>query len=213
MAYTPINWQTGDTITAQKLNRCDNGWGVGGGSRTLILEETVTTEGGGPAFAALAYSTEFTFPAIVVTLNGTEYECAYDAELFGYGDIDFQAYPFVIDSYNGWNELVTAEEGTYSLKVETAAAQTIEVSQGFVNAVAFHATVGTTTFQEIDDALAAGRLVVISDSGSFGSACQLVCSADKTAVPLSVYAVNVTSNGVSANTYFAASASSPITAS
>ena len=212
MAYTPINWATGDTITADKLNRCDNGWGVGGGSRTLILEETVTTEGAGPALAALAYSSEITVPAIVVTLNGTEYECAYDAEIFGYGDRYFQTYPFVIDQYNGYPELATPEAGTYSLKVETAAAQTIEVSQGFVNAVAFHATVGTTTFQEIDDALAAGRLVVVSDSGSFGSACQLVCSADKTSVPLHVNAVNVTSNGVSANSYLAASASSPIMA-
>lgn len=26
MSYTPINWQTGDTITAEKLNKMDNGW-------------------------------------------------------------------------------------------------------------------------------------------------------------------------------------------
>ena len=31
MAYTPTNWQTGDTITAEKLNKLENGVASGGG--------------------------------------------------------------------------------------------------------------------------------------------------------------------------------------
>ena len=75
MAYTPINWQTGDTITAAKLNRCDNGWGY---ESTEILSETVTTAdtySGGYGVGELAYSQFINSPTIVVTFDGTDYTC------------------------------------------------------------------------------------------------------------------------------------------
>ena len=212
MAYTPINWQTGDTITAEKLNKMDNGWSATSGSSSVLLNETVTTEGSGPAFGTLTYSSQINAPSIVVTLNGVEYTCQYDADINGYGDMSFSDFPFVIDYYDGSNELVTPSAGTYTLQIETAAVATIEVSQGFVSAVALHAVIGTTTFQEVDDALAAGRLVVISESTSGGSLCQVVCATDKTVDPLEVYALSVTYSGASTATYLASSASSPIEA-
>ena len=43
MSYTPINWQTGDIITAEKMNKMDNGWSVESSSQQLF-SETVTTE-------------------------------------------------------------------------------------------------------------------------------------------------------------------------
>lgn len=39
MIYTPINWQNGDTITAEKMNKMDNGWGIG---EVELFSETVT---------------------------------------------------------------------------------------------------------------------------------------------------------------------------
>lgn len=204
MAYTPINWQTGDTITADKLNRCDNGWGVSAGETTVLFSGTVTTEGNGPAFCSLGI--ELTAQTILVTLDGVEYECQLTDGL--YGDMNFTDPPFAIDQYEG--NFVTATASTHTIKIETLGAASIEVSQDFVSAVAFHATVGTTTFQEIDDALAAGRLVAIFSSS--GSVCELVGSTDKTEAPFKVNAVNVTSDGVSVSTYTATTASSPIEA-
>lgn len=218
MAYTPINWQTGDTITADKLNRCDNGWGY---ENTLLFSETVTTVAGQYGNEAqLAYSQIISDDEIVVTFDGTDYVCQNretstpNSNFFGgidsSGNYDFSTYPFAIVSVLGPGNIVATETaGTHAIAAGT---QSFDVSNSFVNAVAFHAIVGTTTFQEIDDALAAGRLVVVSVSGSFGSGCLLVCSTDKTGVPLEVNAVNATSEGVSAITYLASSASSPIVA-
>lgn len=206
MAYTPINWQDGETITAEKLNKMDPGWDIAGSTRTLLFQETVTTVGEGPAFAALAYSGTLDAPFIVVTLNGTEYECQYDSDIPGYGDIEYTTYPFVLDQYEGENELCTPVAGTFTVKVETLSQAAVEVSQDFTNAIALHATLGATTFQEVSDALAAGRFVVVFDGGSMN----LVCAIDGTTSPREVYAVSVNSSGPINATYYAASDSAPI---
>lgn len=48
MSYTPTNWQKGDAITAEKLNKLENGVASGGskGASILIAEETKTSDGG-----------------------------------------------------------------------------------------------------------------------------------------------------------------------
>lgn len=38
MAYTPTNWTTGDTITAAKLNKIEQGIADGGGGGALVIE-------------------------------------------------------------------------------------------------------------------------------------------------------------------------------
>ena len=43
MAYTPTNWQTGDTITAQKLNKLENGVASGGDNFLVTLTPTGET--------------------------------------------------------------------------------------------------------------------------------------------------------------------------
>ena len=133
MAYTPINWQTGQTITAEKLNKMDNGWGV---ESSQILSETVTTTASpfGNARGAFAYSEPITAATIIVTFNGTEYTCQvhYNDGTYTYGDNTFTTVPFVINSAEGdGNYLVTPEAGTYTVAIS---AETVEVSADFEKA-------------------------------------------------------------------------------
>ena len=43
MSYTPTEWKTGDIVTAEKLNKMEDGIENAGG--TLIIEPTITREG------------------------------------------------------------------------------------------------------------------------------------------------------------------------
>lgn len=172
MAYTPINWQTGDTITAAKLNRCDNGWSVESSSTTYIDNESVTTNdtGEGAALGLVPYAGAITAPVITVTFDGTPYTCAKGE--FGYGAVasgpmaDFTTYPFGLAA-DGPVLLLTATAGTYTLTVESSVS-TIEVSEDFgkaANACVDTSTMpllcvsGTTTFAEMSAASASGRLL------------------------------------------------------
>lgn len=166
MAYTPINWQTGDTITADKLNRCDNGWSV---ESTQLFSETVTTTDTGQGFAMgqVQYVFESTRPPeVTVTFNGTDYICAINAQN-GYGELgasgpDFTNYPFYIaPSYNGTN-IVTSTAGTYAVAMST---QSVEVSSDFSTATAAAAPKPlfvdglTVTYNDCLTAFVAGREV------------------------------------------------------
>lgn len=170
MAYTPINWQTGGTITADKLNRCDNGWGV---ENTQLFSETVTTEDDGDGnYAALAYDGNIDADTITVTFDGTEYVCPR-IDAFGqyfYGGFnqgpDFTTYPFFIAS-GGGNDVYTETAGEHTI---AAAVSVIESGTDFsaaVNSVAdipvFPLVIGTTTWQEAYDAMAAGRMAYTYD--------------------------------------------------
>lgn len=211
MSYTPINWQTGDTITAEKMNKMDNGWGASAATKTTICQETIEATGGGPAFGIFTYANEITSQNVIITLNGVEYECQYDTSIPGYGGISLVDPPFAIVCYGGQNKLVVSTAGTYSVKIEEVSPATLEVSSNFANAVALHAEVGTTTFQEIDDAIAQGRIVVLVYSSEYGSLIEYVCQTDKTATPLEVYAITADSSGCGRRTYLASTANSPIT--
>lgn len=168
MAYTPINWQTGDTITADKLNKMDNGWGV---ESTQLFSETVTTAVNPDypeesAIAQLAYSQPIDADTITVTFDGTEYTCpriptpsgsGYGApwsnDLEGY---DFSEYPFGLGSV-GSNPVVlitqTAGEHTVAVSVPT-----LQTSADFSEAVKstidlstlpFRCVSGETTYGEM----------------------------------------------------------------
>lgn len=209
MSYTPINWQNGDTITAEKMNKMDNGWGVSGGERTLICNETVATESQPPygAVGTFSYSSEINEPQIIVTFDGVEYTCLYNIDINGYGSDDYSVFPFYIDYYDGANEIWTSTAGSYNVKIEEVSAPSVEVSQNFVSAVALQATLNETTYQEIVDALDAGRIVVIKNGNG---AMEFVGGTDSLSTPLEVYAINVNSGDVNVSTYVATSASSPI---
>lgn len=179
MAYTPINWQTGDTITAEKLNRCDNGWSV---ENTQLLSETVTTAAGEFGnYGMLAYASQMDAPSVVVTFDGTDYACNA-VELTGatyYGGIggsgpDFSEYPFAIESAvsaGGPNGVYTQTAGEHTIAVAVSSVQTSADFGAAVAAVSspelFVATAYATTWQEVHDAVAAKRLAfVYEESGS-----------------------------------------------
>ena len=169
MAYTPINWQTGDTITAEKMNKMDNGWDA---SSVALTSESVTTETGiADAYGVLTYSTPITADTITVTFNGTPYVC--DAFVEGsdyvYGDYDFVSTPFYIFSNSEENGLGTPEAGTYSIEISESS---IEVSSQFVGAVnasipelipPFKLVPDETTLSEFNDARAQRRFCYLWD--------------------------------------------------
>ena len=176
MAYTPINWQNGDTITAEKMNKMDNGWGV---ESTQLFSESVTTvvgEGEPDASAEFAYSQQITADAIIVSFNGTDYHCnRIDGPMgfayyggYNFPSADYSEYPFYIESVpimGGRNALHTETAGTYAVTVRTSA---LEVSSDFdavVNKCVDTSTMpmlcvsGVTTETEMETAQQGGKLL------------------------------------------------------
>ena len=173
MAYTPTNWQTGDIITAEKLNKMDNGWGI---QNTQLFSETVTTASDGVGTSAqLTYDSEITSDTLTITFDGTDYSCTrIDMDITTntdhfYGGFteqgpDFSEYPFVIDSNSERNTIFTATPGTYTV---AAYGSSIVVNDDFAQAVAkadkhdFQVVIGKTTWAEANEALLAGKNVYL----------------------------------------------------
>lgn len=138
MTYTPINWQNGDTITAEKLNKMDNGWEV---QETQLFSETVTTVAGQMGnTATLTYASSISASTIIATFDENVYTCDvvdFGDGMFAYGGIgemgpDFTDYPFAIVSMNGANTLYTETAGNHTV---SAAATDAETTAKFRKAV------------------------------------------------------------------------------
>ena len=179
MAYTPINWQTGDTITAEKMNKMDNGWSV---DLSQLFSETVTTVAGEFGnVAELTYASPITADSIIVTFDGIEYACSsviIDGDSYGYGGVDsswtydFSQYPFAIVSGTSENILATQTAGTHTISMGTAS---VEVSNNFrhvVNQCVDTSTMpmlcvsGTTTRDDMVSAMRSGRILCFHPYGS-----------------------------------------------
>ena len=171
MSYTPTEWKCGDTITAEKLNKLENGLAecCGGGDVgyscsegwVTLTDESVTTaiEGINPeAIGELTYSEPITADTIKVIFNGTEYTCdkQIHEELgnvyFYYGTnvivpiggtIDWTQYPFAIVVTEARNNLSTETAGTYQVKIE-AYEKTVETSECFDMARGYSCSGGDT---------------------------------------------------------------------
>ena len=94
---------------------------------TLFEETITTTQLDNDYRANFTYSTRLTEEIIVVTFNGTEYECSAVNLIeygTGYGGCnsfsypDFSEYPFLIVSSSSGNEIYTESAGTYTVKVQ-----------------------------------------------------------------------------------------------
>lgn len=141
MSYTPINWQTGDTITAEKMNKMDNGWGM---QETQLFSEAVTTNASDGIFIGnLTYSSYINNELITVIFDGTSYQCfkVQHDEYATYGApwsneleaFDFSEYPFHFESNeNEGNILITEIASTFNLSIS---APSVEVSPDFSAAV------------------------------------------------------------------------------
>lgn len=176
MAYTPINWQTGDTITAEKMNKMDNGWGL---QSTQLFSETATTVAGEYGNeAVLSYTGAITADVIDITFDGVDYTCPIInmnvENQYGYGGVDsswnynFSQYPFAIVVSDSTTYLATQTAGTFNLNVS---ALSIETSEAFNSAVVraeeFAVVEGVTTFREAADAFKNGKrtYVLTSENG------------------------------------------------
>lgn len=204
MAYTPINWQTGDTITAEKMNKMDNGWGV---QSTQLFSETVTTASGQHGNeGTLAYSEAIDANFIIVNYDGVEYECnkIMDGIYGGYNyGPDFTEYPFLLYSYNGTNTLYTETAGSHTI---SAGICSIDVSSYFTRAVSlasntFRAIEGQTTWLEVLGALSDGKMVyIITEATSEAARSGIVAQAyydENAQVPFVLAVITVNSSQVS----------------
>lgn len=162
--------------------------------KTLLTNETVTTEAYSPAFslALLEYSEQITADEITVTFNNVEYVLTanknMDQHTVFYGDWGeyepfFTNYPFAIQSdVEEGTYIFTESEGTYSVKIE-ANEKTTTTSEDFevaVNSVVgdipngiYIVYEGQTTYNEALTAFQNGEY--------------LICFADGGYVPLELY--------------------------
>ena len=170
MSYTPINWQNGDIITAEKMNKMDNGWGMG---MVALFTQTVTCEGTGIGTGDVTYSGAIDADEVVITFDGVEYICqkhvVYDEPQYGaqqdeQGDWDFSVYPFVLVC-GQYKTLYTETVGDHVITVSMSG---VDVGDEFTEAVvladALQITLGVTSYQEAHDAFYAGKNVFAVES-------------------------------------------------
>ena len=179
MTYTPINWQTGDTITADKMNKMDNGWSITNELITYFNDSVVISDGG--QYTQLDVTGDFSAASeIVLTLDNVEYNLTgFDDDgywTFGAPYRDFSTYSFSLYFTDGDTspKFTTQNSGTYALKIE-AAGTVVNISNGFATAVktagsnSLQVVSGTTTWQEAYDALIAGKFVYLLGTVTPGS--------------------------------------------
>ena len=159
MTYTKQAWETGEVITADKLNHIEDGIENNNPgyeivkSEQLILDETVTVTipQGAPFDAAqFEYNELINYPTITVDFNGDIYECELIDKnapnpTYYYGGIGssgpvFTEYPFAIISVEQQsgqyiNVLYVENSGDYSVKIY-AKESTINTTEDFEKSVA-----------------------------------------------------------------------------
>lgn len=211
MAYTPINWATGDTITADKLNRCDNGWSVTSGTTTLCDETVTTQDDDGDNVAYLSTSETITAETIDVTFAGTKYTCAKSGEVYGGAGFDFSVYPFML--YDD-GTIYTETAGTYTVKVE-AVESAVDTSAQFTAAVTnamsssmplFLMVEGETTWQEVYDAFGSGKIVCVIHHQLDGDDIEFVTSTNTSNNSYNVITLSASDSSTLITEYSASSA-------
>ena len=209
MAYTPINWQTGDTITAEKLNRCDNGWGME--STQLFSGSLSVTQDEEPVETSISASAFSSATNATVSIDGTEYTCeGFDDGgfwTFGAHYGDFSTYPFSFYAEGESVYFVHQSAGTYLVGFS---AVSYELSDGFNNAVEKAATtilplrvkIGVTTWREVSNAIAGGRIAYVCGAANI-----------EYVTRIQEFSVNcITTSGANTviTTYYASDADSPL---
>ena len=184
MSYTPINWQTGQTITAEKLNKMDNGWSYSSTSTEICDESVTTADDGYGTFAGQLSVSSITADTIVVTYDGNEYTCDRGSD-GGYGapfdeateQQDWSTYPFAIydDGY-----VVTQTSGSHTFVIVAEGTPTIETSKEFrsavesfvdVNMIPMRCVSDTTTWLEMRKAFDDGKLMFFVPNPNLPSLC------------------------------------------
>lgn len=137
MTYTPTEWQNGDVITAEKLNKLEEGVKDSAGyectkEMKTAFDDTVETSifwNGGMRSLELTFLNgfDFTAPTIDVIFNEIEYKNVELHDFYGskyYGEPyqggfgDFSNYPFcIIKDSNYGRVIVTKLSDTYNIKI------------------------------------------------------------------------------------------------
>lgn len=153
MSYEKQTWASGDIITAEKLNHIEDGIEEPIGyayseNENVLFDETVTTrksEYTSYCEGEITYGLVIQSKFIRVIFDGKSYDLmmmSLASKTIGYGSVygDFSEIPFGITSNyidGAWhNTLMTAEEGTHSIKVSALYVQTKSVTPSFYSASA-----------------------------------------------------------------------------
>lgn len=163
--FVKKDWKCGDTITADELNRMEDGieealssgWGSVGyeckEEYATLTDESVTTvmrEGDSVAYERLSYPSKIDADTIKVTFDGVEYICENRYGVYGalYNEetdsTDWSAYPFTIYWGEDGNYLNTENAGTHQVKIESYE-KTVETSECFDRARGYSCSGGTMT--------------------------------------------------------------------
>ena len=136
MAFEPKTWACGDTITAQELNRMeqgideasDKGYECTEGYRTVFEDTVTTSQYYSDILDFLSYNQPIEGDALKVVFDGTEYTLPKSAtDQYGqtyYGEyvndnVSFENYPLAISTQGTTNILYTPNAGTYELSLIT----------------------------------------------------------------------------------------------
>ena len=150
MSYEKHTWQTGETITAEKLNNLENEANDRGYQYSYDLQTIVnqTIEVGSTPYSyyygSINYSKLIDTPTIIVILGGQEYELSkYIVNGINYyggeSKDDFSQNGFVIESSesdgNFYNTLYTQNEGTYNIIIKKNDISITNINSDFSKAV------------------------------------------------------------------------------
>ena len=129
MGYTPTEWVNGDVITAEKLNKLENGVAsVAGGADGVIVapEQNVTLDDSGDA-AEISIDEGYVLPEMIpsnwlVTVNGLT--LPYDNQSEYYFTVDSNGYRYEVSYYDNVASLYVSSvltwevvAGTYSVSI------------------------------------------------------------------------------------------------
>lgn len=153
MVYEKQTWNTGETITADKLNHIEKGIVNSENGyecteeETVVFEGALTTSSSGGSFCYVNFTPieSFNSENIIVNLDGTDYILpkvsistgGVDADIYGEANESgplFATYPCAIAITYGTYQFFVPQEGTYEVKISIAAIKT-NVSECFSKAV------------------------------------------------------------------------------
>lgn len=152
MAYEKTTWVDGDVITAEKLNKIEDGIEDATGydckeEPVVLLEESVVTESYyGSIRGTLSYSHPIKAETIIVTFDGVDYvlnNSGRSEDVVSYYGAckdmytqDYSEYPFGLSCFHSssQNFLFTEKAGTYSIKI-SAVTDVVSTTENFKKAV------------------------------------------------------------------------------
>lgn len=167
MAYTPTEWKSGDVITAEKLNKLEEGVQAANGEEWIIaFNGSITTASSGNIImGSFTPTISIGGDSVLVTFENVTYELPKAVLSFGVGYGEFDSsnnpiltnYPCAIGVNNGIYYFFTSEANTYTIEIKT-------LKNSSIFMVTFSDSgdgpVVDKTFEEINNAYNIGNTIV-----------------------------------------------------